>query len=364
MSAFRGFTGATYHLDDIDISLSGNNYSIDTNHLPPKEDADRLVNRYFDTVHPLIPIISKAEFESMYQSLYFSGPSAVGNYWLMVINLVFACGSRSAESVGVRTSCAHLDFFNSARVLGALDGGTLFAIAELKDVQALGLMVIYLLGSMQINRLVQSFRGVAEVAVVAVPCGLDCGVRSLTDAVVSSAWNAVGLANQLAVSLGLHLRLLDSKLEQHESQMRVRVWYSIEYLETTLSLVTGRPITLLDPDRASQICPSTAISRSAPESYYSAMIQLSQIVAVVQDEIYSSTTTGTGKHKGKQEMRSAIRVLRRRLDRWKRELPPTLDFTAYHHDSGLDTQVGSFQISPHAYQSFPINNRPPRREPS
>ena len=134
--------------------MRGNKYQIDTYYIPPKNTADELVGRYFDTVHPLVPIISKPEFEAAFEALYTSNHTRINNHWLMMINLVFAAGSRSGESVGLEMGCSHLECFNRARVLGALDGGTLFEIAVLKDVQALGLAGIYLLGSKQTNRLV------------------------------------------------------------------------------------------------------------------------------------------------------------------------------------------------------------------
>ncbi|KAI5858162.1 fungal-specific transcription factor domain-containing protein [Tricharina praecox] len=295
--------GATYHLDDIDLSLSGDKYQIDTYHIPPKNIADELVRRYFDTVHPLVPIISKPEFEAAYEALHASGPTRIANHWLMIINLVFASGSRSGESVGIDMGCSHLECFNRARVLGALDGGTLFEIAVLKDVQALGLAGIYLLGSKQTNR----------------------------------AWNAVGLAIRLALGLGLHLRMLDSKLDEHQRQMRVRVWYSVEYLEATLSLVTGRPTVLQEVD-LSQIPRSASIADSSPDAYYSALIKLSVIITVVQSQIYSTTAFGTVENKGKRALKEAIRVLRRRLDHWKWELPPILNFSTPCEDQGLITQ--------------------------
>jgi hypothetical protein len=176
----RRFAGSTYHLDDMDISLSGTGHNIDTHYLPPKDVADRLVYRYFHTVHPLVPIISKPEFDSVYQSLYSNDISAFDNYWLMITNLVFACASRSGESVGLEMCYSHLACFKRVRVHGALDGGTLFGIAVLKDMQALGLMGVYLLGCKQTNRLVQSFPRCAVVAVVAVvafACPLDCEAK-------------------------------------------------------------------------------------------------------------------------------------------------------------------------------------------
>jgi hypothetical protein len=89
------------------ISLSGTVHHIDTHHLPPKDVADRLVYRYFQTVHPLVPIISKPEFESAYQLLYSNDISAFHSYWLMLTKLVFSCASRSRDGVGIDMGSSH-----------------------------------------------------------------------------------------------------------------------------------------------------------------------------------------------------------------------------------------------------------------
>jgi len=67
-------------------------------------------------------------------------------------NLVFACGSRSGESVSIDMGCSHLECFNRPHVLGALDGGTQSGVAVLKDVQSLGLEGVHLLCSKRTNR--------------------------------------------------------------------------------------------------------------------------------------------------------------------------------------------------------------------
>jgi hypothetical protein len=148
------FSGITYHLDDIDLSLSGNNLQIDPYALPPKPIADTLVHAYFATVHPLVPILSKPEFMAIYDQLNNEGIMHISRQWLMVINLVFAVGGRFLETMGRKPEWPHIECFQRARVLGALDGGVLFGIPMLHDVQAMALTGIYLLGSKHTNRFV------------------------------------------------------------------------------------------------------------------------------------------------------------------------------------------------------------------
>jgi hypothetical protein len=147
--------GATYHMDDLDLSLVSEHgqSKLDAYLLPPKPLADQLVQAYFMTLHPLIPIISRREFMHHYNLLYQPvGDFSLPNKHLSVINLVFAIGQRYYESLGNVIEWQHLTFFMRARVLGALDGGALFKVPTLFDVQTLGLTGLYLLCSKHTNR--------------------------------------------------------------------------------------------------------------------------------------------------------------------------------------------------------------------
>lgn len=125
--------------------------------LPPKHVADKLVDSYFVTVHPLLPIICKPMFMTEYDACYASQASPNGESprkWLTVLNLVFAIGETYLKSAfGVTgDESKDVDYFIKSRVLGALDGGSVFEIPDLGQVQALGLTGIYLLASAQKNR--------------------------------------------------------------------------------------------------------------------------------------------------------------------------------------------------------------------
>lgn len=147
--------GATYHMDDIDLSLvtQYGEKQLDPYVLPPKELGDSLIQAYFITLHPLVPLLSRREFMHHYNAVYNTQEGfRVSNKRLSVINLVFAIGQRYFESFGNVIEWQHLTFFMRARILGALDGGLLFEVPTLFDVQALGLTGLYLLCSKHTNR--------------------------------------------------------------------------------------------------------------------------------------------------------------------------------------------------------------------
>lgn len=144
-------------MDDIDISLSSEHGRVDPYALPPREIADQLIHGYFDSVHPLFPIVNQDEFHAQYEQLFYAKDAyKISRHWMSVINLVFAIGQRYFETMGRMMDVHHLTFFMRARVLGALDGGALFGIPTMPDVQQLGLSGFYLLASKHTNRYVLS----------------------------------------------------------------------------------------------------------------------------------------------------------------------------------------------------------------
>ena len=134
------------------------NHCIGPLEIPPKAVADLLVNDYFRTVHCAFPILSKPIFMSQYEHLYrYQGMKtshAGGNKWLAMFNLVLAIGRSHCNLTG-ETGAGydyHADYFMRARMLAALDGGTLLQIPDLQQVQMLGLVAKYLLANHRINR--------------------------------------------------------------------------------------------------------------------------------------------------------------------------------------------------------------------
>lgn len=123
--------------------------------LPPRDVADRLVDSYFDIVHPLFPIISKPSFMTQYKT-YYTLPNGEGwKKWLTLLNLVFAIGETCLKSESGTTQGNEkkdVEYFIKSRVLGALDGGSVFEIPDLCRIQALGLTGMYLLSTTQTNR--------------------------------------------------------------------------------------------------------------------------------------------------------------------------------------------------------------------
>ncbi|KAI5777914.1 fungal-specific transcription factor domain-containing protein, partial [Geopyxis carbonaria] len=288
-------TCSTYHLDDINLSLSGENGQVDVYFIPPRELADQLVHAYFSSVEPFIPMIDAECFMEQYDKLYTSNGGSVTEIqsrWLIVINLIFAIGGRYYESMGrvLSPDIKHLSYLQRARILGALDGGQLFNIATLHEVQVLALAGMYLLSSKHTNR----------------------------------SWNVVGIALRLAHGLGLNLHNDDPALTSKQRDMRVRTWYSLVYLETTLCLVTGRP---------SGIQAHASIGPIPDDPYYLAVAKLCTITGTIQSELDAARCPDAVAARNASE--AVIAKHQRRLQRWRDELHETLENIRHTNEEDL-----------------------------
>ena len=140
-------------MDDIEPSVQ--RVEIDLFYLPPKPTADKLVNSYMKTVQPLFSIFSEAELLENFEAVYdaYEGPKAPVN-WLIVLNLVFAIGRTYHTLLAdgkILDTETHDRYFSRARLLGALDG-SVWTMADLRQVQTLALAGMYMLASHRTNR--------------------------------------------------------------------------------------------------------------------------------------------------------------------------------------------------------------------
>jgi hypothetical protein len=157
------------------ISISSLNYFQDDTNItgpdgidvmvrPSQQVADRLVDDYFQTVHPEFPIIGKELFLSQYRSFYSNSNVRPGKRWTAVLNLVFAIAARHShlsQKQQIQGNTAdHLAYFTRAWRL-SIGNVALLDHPNLQQVQVEGLAAFYLLSTGQVNRcvsLVKVFR--------------------------------------------------------------------------------------------------------------------------------------------------------------------------------------------------------------
>jgi hypothetical protein len=120
--------------------------------------------------------------------------------------------------------------------------------------------------------------------------------------------------------------------------MRVRVWYSIVYLEATLCLVTGRPSGLQEQDSSGPVPQSSLVGNGqGPDVYYLALMRISMIAAMVQGQLYSARTLSVRRSQASAEKK--IANLAHKIDAWKQMLPDVLAFDSDIADENFARQV-------------------------
>ncbi|KAJ5987827.1 hypothetical protein N7481_003037 [Penicillium waksmanii] len=195
-----------YFLDDSDIPIPDD---IDVSVRPPQQIADKLVESYFQTIHPDFPIIGKEIFLSQYRSFYTNSNVRPGKRWTAVLNLVFAIAAKHShllQSHPQGNYTDHLAYFARAWRLG-VGSVVLLDHPNLQQVQVEGLAAFYLLSTGQVNR----------------------------------SWSIIGTAIRSAVAMGLNLRSETESVAHLSKETRYRVWWALFALDTVLCVMTGRP---------------------------------------------------------------------------------------------------------------------------
>ena len=144
---------ANYFLNDSEFHVMDD---INPSDVPAQPIAKRLVEIYFQNVHPCFPVMSKL-FVRQFNNFYSDSTSRPGKKWLAIMNLVFAIAARYSSLVQDHPDeqLNHELYFSRAWKLNASDTA-LIDPPDLQQVQVESLAAFYLLSVGRINRFVCS----------------------------------------------------------------------------------------------------------------------------------------------------------------------------------------------------------------
>jgi hypothetical protein len=137
--------------------------SVNSMEIPPLPIAKVLAESYFDTIHDTFPFVDKDAFMITLRSQFHSHRPQLsweGRRWLSMANIVFAIGAKwmnwtrprhpdqPAHNIGPGD---HIVYYARARSLG-LDHRLVMDHPFLEQIQALGILALYLIVNHQISR--------------------------------------------------------------------------------------------------------------------------------------------------------------------------------------------------------------------
>ncbi|KZF22424.1 hypothetical protein L228DRAFT_152596 [Xylona heveae TC161] len=161
-----------------------------------------LIDAYFHFYHTAYPLIHEASFRAQHNELI---PRPPGRIWEIILHAVLAKG---AWSLRQGDSVLENPFYLEARNL--LKEAFIFESGSLPLVQALALL----------------------------------GNLTQKEDKPNTAYNFLGLAVRMAISIGLHKELPDWNISLLKREMRRRVWWMLVIFDSGAAITFGRPITL------------------------------------------------------------------------------------------------------------------------
>ncbi|KAK9325597.1 fungal-specific transcription factor domain-containing protein [Lipomyces orientalis] len=289
---------ASYNLDDLDLAVE----SVDLSSMPPRYIADKLIDSYFETVHPSFPILLEPLFRYQYDIFCAGYHNQVNTQWLALLNLVFAISSiygHHIEADFEGHELDHLQYYIRSKILKpdvAVPG-------DVQHVQYIALLSFYLFASNHVNR----------------------------------SYSMLGLAIRNGQGIGLHLRIKGAELTESQKEVRVRLWNALYVFERMVCAMTGRPSMISDQLTTAPL-PSTNSETDNWEfipqltghmvtnatvlsgKYFVHESELSKILGQVMDRLYAPEIVKSSW----STVQQIIEELNHRLDTWRENLTDEL----------------------------------------
>ncbi|KAK9239920.1 fungal-specific transcription factor domain-containing protein [Lipomyces kononenkoae] len=281
----------SYNLDDLEIAVE----SVDLNSMPPKEIADKLIDYYFETVHPSFQFLLEPLFRYQYD-IYCAGYlDTINTQWLALLNLVLAISSiyaHNAKAEAEGHELDHLQYYIRSKLLKP----NVTAPGDLQHIQYVALLSFYLFASSHVNR----------------------------------SYSMLGLAIRNGQGIGLHLQLSSTGITDVQKEVRVRLWNALYVFERMVCSMTGRP-SMISDERMSAPLPSVSAEtdnwefipqmrqRTLPKTtihggqHFLYEIGLSKILGKVMDRLYVPAVI----NERWSTVQQIIEELNNELDKWK-----------------------------------------------
>ncbi|GFZ47006.1 hypothetical protein JCM24511_04232 [Saitozyma sp. JCM 24511] len=267
--------------------------------LPDRHLSDRLVQAFFATVQPNFPIFHRGNFHVKYETLWSSSRAAAVSTqdwesgWTWSFMMVAVLGALSMEGPGLAEAAPIQQRYLSLVIKHGLPRLTM--TSSIANVQALMLLALY-----QHN----------------------VGERN-------TAWNIVGQATRMAISIGLHRDGDTAHFDPVERNIRRMVWWTLYEFEQMVSLILGRPACTDSIDMSARMPDEDFVDGiDRPPGYVAQVVALMEQATRVR-RFVASISSSWDQPQTLLDACSCANDLNHNLNRWQGSLPPHLQPQAY-----------------------------------
>ena len=277
--------------------------------LPSEARMESLLDTYFNTIGVVFPIIHEETLRKAYAEFKSKGYTMVRRTWLGTLNMMFAMACQFDHSDG-RHRIDHSTMFYE-RAKGLCDNITKTVIS-IEIVHYLVLVVIHCQGTQ----------------------------RSI------QAWNTHGVLVRSAIALGLHSEHHRKGLAPTMQETYRRTWMVIYGLDKVLSVVFGRPCTIMDeavlnrqlaswPSYTPRDGPSSV--DDLPGQFINVSFTLYQLMGMSLIKQYGAIAEATNLEPDELASLQATDELRKALRSWASNLPSHLQLCTVQSPMLLET---------------------------
>ncbi|KAF9893491.1 hypothetical protein FE257_010803 [Aspergillus nanangensis] len=319
--------------------------------IPPRAQADALLDSYWTYVHSLYPILHWPSFSETYSTVWTPSPGRVSSHTVepqlqngfyadlddrhfhCLLNLVFALGSQFGNTV---------DHSNRSQV------GMVF-FERAKDLINFDMLLQGNIFLVQILTLMGQFLQSTDMA--------------------SVCWNIVGLAVRIAQGIGLHQdhdaydQASSSRrnISQVDMEMRNRAWAACVLLDRVFSMTYGRPLMIRPSMSQRSVLPfaidDDVLCRGAGEALHSLYDGSGDEDSGKSGITFNFLATAEASEKFKDSTLQKLFNIDKSLTAWNRNLPEHLKARTYNFGASENTTLFGPRTRPFNRQAIIIHAR-------
>jgi hypothetical protein len=296
--------------------------------LPPRKQADSLMDAYWRYLHVLHPYLDKAQTQDDYEKIWMGDDSVTDERsFLCLLNIIFAV---SCRLIGLPAS-EERDRSTATFYLRARELMDVVEMASVRSVQIFLFLAVYFQSTSQPHQ----------------------------------CWVFVGLAIRTAQSLGLHLPQTSECISNMRTRELLRkVWHGCVLMDRVVSLTCGQPSTISVKTASAVPLPLAidegnllqgSVLQYAIEAQGTSIIDFYlsslRLCEILQDAIFiidsTKLRTVDGSHNthashlsghlSSIEGRSSVYEVERRLSNWEKGLPDHLKIGNHAQNEGTDS---------------------------